>query len=241
MRVGDKLDVEMLEDLMLLDMHIDGLDPVCLSDVADVVVTDNSDEIYAKINGHAGVLFSMQKQSGYSTGEVSDKIQEKFLRIEEETENVHFITLMDQGIYIDMVVDSVLQNMISGAVLAVLILLLFLKSVRPTIVIAFSIPISILAAIVLMYFTGININIISLSGLALGIGMLVDNSIVVIENIYRLRNEGMPVRKAAVEGARQVAGAIAASTLTTVCVFLPIVFTEGVTRQLFVDLSLIHI
>ncbi|MDY4516711.1 MAG: efflux RND transporter permease subunit [Lachnospiraceae bacterium] len=238
-RVGDKLDdVEMLEDLMLLDMHIDGLDPVCLSDVADVVVTDNSDEIYAKINGHAGVLFSMQKQSGYSTGEVSDKIQEKFLRIEEETENVHFITLMDQGIYIDMVVDSVLQNMISGAVLAVLILLLFLKSVRPTIVIAFSIPISILAAIVLMYFTGININIISLSGLALGIGMLVDNSIVVIENIYRLRNEGMPVRKAAVEGARQVAGAIAASTLTTVCVFLPIVFTEGVTRQLFVDMGL---
>lgn len=238
-RVGDKItDTEALDNLMLLDLHMDGLKPVYLSDVADVVVTDNSGEVYAKINGQAGVMFSMQKQSGYSTGEVSDKIKAKFAEIEESAEDTHFIQLMDQGIYIDLVVNSVLQNMLSGAVLAILILLLFLKSVRPTIVIAFSIPTSILTAIVLMYFSGININIISLSGLALGIGMLVDNSIVVIENIYRLRGEGMPAKKAAVEGARQVAGAIAASTLTTICVFLPIVFTEGITRQLFVDMGL---
>ena len=238
-RVGDKLtDTQSLEDLMLVDLHMKGLKPIYLSDVADVTVTDNSSEVYAKINGHAGVLFSMQKQSGYSTGDVSKRIQKKFTEIEEESRNTHFVKLMDQGIYIDMVVNSVLENMISGAVLAVLILLLFLKSVRPTVVIAFSIPISILAAIVLMYFSGININIISLSGLALGIGMLVDNSIVVIENIYRLRNEGVSAKKAAVEGARQVAGAIAASTLTTICVFLPIVFTEGITRQLFVDMGL---
>ncbi len=238
-RVGDKLtDTQSLEDLMLVDLHMKGLKPIYLSDVADVTVTDNSSEVYAKINGHAGVLFSMQKQSGYSTGDVSKRIQKKFTEIEEESGNTHFVKLMDQGIYIDTVVNSVLENMISGAVLAVLILLLFLKSVRPTVVIAFSIPISILAAIVLMYFSGININIISLSGLALGIGMLVDNSIVVIENIYRLRNEGVSAKKAAVEGARQVAGAIAASTLTTICVFLPIVFTEGITRQLFVDMGL---
>ena len=238
-RVGDKItDTEALDNLMLLDLHMDGLKPVYLSDVADVVVTDNSGEVYAKINGQAGVMFSMQKQSGYSTGEVSDKIKAKFAEIEESAEDSHFIQLMDQGIYIDLVVNSVLQNMLSGAVLAILILLLFLKSVRPTVVIAFSIPTSILTAIVLMYFSGININIISLSGLALGIGMLVDNSIVVIENIYRLRGEGMPAKKAAVEGARQVAGAIAASTLTTICVFLPIVFTEGITRQLFVDMGL---
>lgn len=238
-RVGDKItDTEALENLMLLDLHMDGLKPVYLSDVADVVVTDNSGEVYAKINGQAGVMFSMQKQSGYSTGEVSDKIKAKFAEIEESAEATHFIQLMDQGIYIDLVVNSVLQNMLSGAVLAILILLLFLKSVRPTVVIAFSIPTSILTAIVLMYFSGININIISLSGLALGIGMLVDNSIVVIENIYRLRGEGMPAKKAAVEGARQVAEAIAASTLTTICVFLPIVFTEGITRQLFVDMGL---
>ena len=238
-RVGDKFtSVEELENLVLLDMHMDGLDPVKLGDVAEVLVTDNSAEVYAKINGNPGILFTMQKQSGYSTGEVSDRILEKFEELEETLENVHMITLMDQGVYIDLVVDSVLGNMLSGAVLAVLVLLLFLKSIRPTIVIAFSIPISIMTAIVLMYFSGVTLNVISLSGLALGIGMLVDNSIVVIENIYRMRNLGVPPRKAAIEGAGQMAGAIVASTLTTVCVFAPIVFTEGITRQIFVDMGL---
>lgn len=237
-RVGNKFDTtEALSELELLDLHMDDLDPILLGDVADVVVVDNSDEVYAKINGHSGVMFSMQKQSGYSTGVVSERIKERFAKLEEQ-KGVSFLNMMDQGIYIDLVVDSVIDNMLSGAVLAVLILLLFLRSARPTLVIACSIPISIMAAVVMMYFSGINLNIISLSGLALGIGMLVDNSIVVIENIYRLRGEGMPARKAAVEGARQVAGAIAASTLTTVCVFLPIVFTEGITRQLFVDMGL---
>lgn len=109
---------------------------------------------------------------------------------------------------------------------------------KPTLVIACSIPLSVVFAVVLMYFTNITLNIISLSGLALGIGMLVDNSIVVIENIYRLRGEGYSIRKAAVEGASQVTGAIIASTLTTICVFAPIIFTEGITRQLFVDIAL---
>lgn len=238
-RVGNKLeDTEDIGNLLLLDLHMDGLEPIRLSDVADVVTLDNSSEVYAKINGHSGIMFTMQKQSGYSTGEVSDRIKEKFAELEESDENIHIIELMDQGIYIDLVVDSVLENMLSGAGLAILVLLLFLKSVRPTLVIACSIPISIMAAVVAMYFSGITLNIISLSGLALGIGMLVDNSIVVIENIYRLRAEGYSVKKAAVEGANQVAGSIAASTLTTVCVFLPIVFTEGITRQLFVDMGL---
>lgn len=238
-RVGDKVsDVEELENLKLLDMHIDGVNPVRLKDVADVTVTDNSGEVYARINGNSGILFTMQKQSGYSTGDVSKRIKERFQDIMEEQEGTHIITLMDQGVYIDLVVDSVLQNMLLGAALAIIVLLLFLRSIRPTVVIAFSIPISIMTALVLMYFSGISLNIISLSGLALGIGMLVDNSIVVIENIFRLRNEGMSAKKAAVEGAKQVAGAIAASTLTTVCVFAPIVFTEGITRQLFVDMGL---
>lgn len=117
-------------------------------------------------------------------------------------------------------------------------MLLFLKDIKPTIVIACSIPLSVVAAIVLMYFTGITLNIISMSGLMLGIGMLVDNSIVVIENIYRLRGEGYSIRKAAVEGSKQVTGAIIASTLTTISVYAPIIFTEGITRQLFVDLAL---
>lgn len=238
-RIGDKFtDTDDMEDLILMDMGIEGLKPVKLSDVADVIVTDNSSEVYAKINGNPGMLFTMQKQSGYSIGEVSDRIKDKFEKLETSLSGIHIVPLMDQGIYIDLVVDSVLSNMLSGAVLAILILLLFLKSIRPTIVIAFSIPISIMTAVVLMYFSGVTLNIISLSGLALGIGMLVDNSIVVIENIYRMRNLGVKPQKAAMEGAKQVAGAITASTLTTVCVFAPIVFTEGITRQLFVDMGL---
>lgn len=238
-RVGDAVeDVEDLKKLPLIDMGIDGVKTICLSDVADVTVTDNSDETYAVINGNPGIMLSMEKQTGYSTGEVTDRILEKFKALEKEDSNLHLSVLMNQGIYIDMIVNSVMQNMLWGALLAILVLLLFLKDIKPTIVIACSIPLSVVAAVVLMYFTGITLNIISMSGLMLGIGMLVDNSIVVIENIYRLRGEGYSIKKAAVEGSKQVTGAIIASTLTTVSVYAPIIFTEGITRQLFVDLAL---
>lgn len=238
-RVGDKFDsAEALRNTVILDMGFDGVEPIRLGDVAEVDFIDNSDEVYASINGNPGLMLTMQKQTGYSTGEVSKKIQERMNQLSEQTPGLEFTILMDQGIYIDYIVNSVVENMLFGAVLAILVLALFLKSVRPTIVIAFSIPISLIAAIVLMYFSNITLNIISLSGLALGVGMLVDNSIVVIENIYRMRSEGVSPKKAAVEGARQVGGAIVASTLTTCCVFLPIVFTEGITRQLFVDMGL---
>lgn len=238
-RVGDAVeDVEDLKKLPLIDMGIDGVKTICLSDVADVTVTDNSDETYAVINGNPGIMLSMEKQTGYSTGEVTDRILEKFKSLEKEDSNLHLSVLMNQGVYIDMIVNSVMQNMLWGALLAILVLLLFLKDIKPTIVIACSIPLSVVAAVVLMYFTGITLNIISMSGLMLGIGMLVDNSIVVIENIYRLRGEGYSIKKAAVEGSKQVTGAIIASTLTTVSVYAPIIFTDGITRQLFVDLAL---
>lgn len=238
-RIGNKLsDTKGLEDLLLLDLHLDGVEPVLLSDVADVTIIDNSDTVYASVNGNPGVVFNMQKQSGYSTGEVSDKIKERFAKLENANPDVNIVELMDQGIYIDLVVNSVLENILSGAGLAVIILLVFMKSFRSTLVIGFSIPVSIVSALVLMYFSQISLNIISLSGLALGVGMLVDNSIVVIENIYRLCGLGYSAKKAAVEGANQMAGSIAASTMTTICVFLPIVFTDGITRQLFVDMGL---
>lgn len=170
------------------------------------------------VNGNPSVTLSFEKQTGYSTGEVTDRLLEKFESMETQDEKLSITVLMDQGIFIDLIVDSVVQNMIIGAVLAVLVLIVFLKDYRPTIVIALSIPLSVITAIVLMYFTDISLNIISLSGLMLGVGMLVDNSIVVIENIYRLRSEGMSIRKACVAGSNQVAGAIVASTLTTVSV-----------------------
>ena len=238
-RLGDKPStVDEMKALPLLNLHMEGVPVITLEDVADVFYTDNSADIYANVNGSAGVMLILQKQTGYSTGEVSDKLADKYEKLMEQYDGLNLVTLMDQGIYIDLVKDSIFSSIIWGFGLAVLILILFLKDLRPTLVVAVSVPISLVTAVVCMYFSGVPLNIISLSGLALGIGMLVDNSIVVIENIYRLRGLGYSVKEAAMEGAKEVAGAITASTLTTVCVFLPIVFTEGITRQLFVDMGL---
>lgn len=238
-RVGDKPeDIEELKKMPLLNPEMDGVDVITLEDVADVFMTDNSEDIYSNVNGEPGIMITIQKQTGYSTGDVSDRILDKFKELKEENEDLILITLMDQGIYIDLVMDSIINNVLFGAILAVLILILFLKDWRPTAVVACSIPVSLVTAVVCMYFSGVTLNVISLSGLALGVGMLVDNSIVVIENIFRMRSEGYSAKEAAIQGAGEVAGAIMASTLTTVCVFLPIVFTEGIVRQLFVDMGL---
>lgn len=238
-KVGDKIkDVGEMKKLLLFDTGEEGIGKVYLGDVADIRYKDNSNDIYAKVNGNNAVMLSFQKQSGFSTAEVSDNIRNKMDKLSSEKSGLNFTALMDQGVYIDIVVDSVLNNLIYGGILAILILLIFLRDFKPTFIIAVSIPISIIFAIAMMYFTGVTINIISLAGLALGVGMLVDNSIVVIENIYRLRNEGVSAWEAAIEGAKEVSGAIFASTLTTACVFLPIVFTKGISRQIFTDMGL---
>ena len=237
--VGDAIDTRQdLEDLVLFDLGMDGIDPIRMKDVADVAITDNSSEIYDKLNGKDGVIVSFNKQSTYATAEVSDNINSRFRELEAEYEGLSFVPLMDQGDYIYLIINSILSSLGWGALFSVLILYLFLRDLRPTIITLCSIPISVIFAVVLMYFSGVTINMISLSGLAVAVGMLVDNSVVVIENIYRLRAKGATVIQAAVSGARQVLGAITASTLTTVCVFLPIVFVEGITKQLFTDLAL---
>lgn len=238
-RVGDKIDGDKeMQSLALFDTGIDGIGVVKLSDVADVFIADDSDEVFTKINGNSGVVFSFSKQSDAATATVSENIAKKLNSLTQENEGLHFTTLMDQGDYIDIIINSVLQNLLMGAVLAIIILFLFLRDIKPTLIVALSIPISVIFALVLMYFSGVTLNMISLSGLAIGVGMLVDNSVVVIENIYRLRNLGVPPVKAALNGAKQVAGAIASSTLTTICVFFPIVFIEGLTRQIFMDMAL---
>lgn len=238
-RVGDKIDGDKeMQSLALFDTGIDGIGVVKLSDVADVFIADDSDEVFTKINGNSGVVFSFSKQSDVATATVSENIAKKLNSLTQENEGLHFTTLMDQGDYIDIIINSVLQNLLMGAVLAIIILYLFLRDIKPTLIVALSIPISVIFALVLMYFSGVTLNMISLSGLAIGVGMLVDNSVVVIENIYRLRNLSVPPVKAALNGAKQVAGAIASSTLTTICVFFPIVFIEGLTRQIFMDMAL---
>jgi len=235
--VGDKLtDVDDVKDLYLF--KLDGVGDVRLSDVCDVFVKDNSEEVYGSVDGEPGVLLTFSKQSNYATAQVSENIKDKFAELEDKYEGLKFTTLMDQGDYIYLIIKAILESLLYGALFAVLILLLFLRDLKPTFITLLSIPISLTFAIALMYFTGVSINMISLSGLAISVGMLVDNAIVVIENTFRLRREGVPPKKAAVAGAKQVAGAITSSTLTTVCVFFPIVFTHGITRQLFTDLAL---
>ncbi len=227
-----------LEDMVLFDLGIDGMEPIRLSDVATVFYTDNSDEIYAKLDGNNGIIASFSKQSNYATAEVSDNIVARLDELTTEYEGIHFKPLMDQGDYIHLIVETIVSSLLWGALFSVVVLFLFLRDWRPTLITLISIPASVVFAVVLMYFTGVTINMISLSGLLVAVGMLVDNSVVVIENIYRLRAKGATVVQAAVSGAQQVLGAIVASTLTTVCVFAPIVFVEGLTRELFTDLAL---
>lgn len=237
--VGDEIaSLDEMANLLLMDLHMEGVEPIYLKDVAEVSVEDNAQDIYAKINGEDGVILSFSKQSDYATAKTAENIAKRMENLEKEYYGLQFTVLMDQGEYIHMVIDSILQNLLLGALFAVIILFLFLRDIRPTFITLCSIPISVIFAIVLMYFSGISLNIISMSGLAISVGMLVDNSVVVIENIYRLKSKGASSVKAAVSGAAQVAGAITASTLTTVCVFAPIVFVEGITRQLFVDMAL---
>ncbi len=237
LKIGNNFEsIEELADVVLVDME--GIGEVRLKDVADITVIDNSDISYARLDGNDGIILSVFKGSTSGTNEVSRNIRAAVDQLTTEYPELSVMTLVDQGDYITMIINGVLQSMIWGAALAIIVLALFLKDVKPTLVVAVSIPLSVLTALVLMYFSGISLNMMSLAGLALGIGMLVDNSIVVIENIYRLRSKGVAAARASVQGTKQVAGAIIASTLTTVSVFAPMLFTTGTVRELMMPISL---
>ena len=240
-RVGDKFaSLDELKTMKLFHVGSDSVEDVRLMDVATVEITDNSADTFTKFNGKDGILLSIEKQSTFSTTDVSKSVAAKNAELTGADSALSIIDLFNQGDYITIIVDSVLNNLVSGGLLAVLILLIFLMDYRPTIIIAFSIPLSVVIAFVCMYFTGITLNVLSLSGLALGVGMLVDNSIVAIENIYRLRDEQhLPILTACIEGVRQISGALFSSTLTTVCVFLPVLFVTGLARDLFSDIGLV--
>lgn len=224
-----------IEDLVLT--KISGVGKIRIRDVADVTIVDNVGESYAKMNGNDAVLLSVFKVSTASTSDVSKTLLAAFDELEAEYPGLSVTSIMNQGDYISMIIKSVLSSMLLGALLAILVLALFLQEVKPTIVVAFSIPFSVLFALIVMYFTGINLNVMSLGGLCLGIGMLVDNSIVVMENVYRLRQKGLEAPAAAVQGARQVAAPIVASTVTTICVFFPMVYTTGMVSQLMIPFA----
>lgn len=238
-RVGNAIEsLDELRTLPVLVLSAPNIKPVVLEDIADIIVVDNSDSMYTKVNGQNAVILTINKQTEYATSAVSRGLLDKIDEIRQRYPGVQLIPLMDQGEYIRMSIGAITDNLLVGGLLAIFILLVFLKDARPTLVVALSIPISLMAAFAMMYFSGVSLNVMSMGGLALAVGMLVDNSIVVIENIFRLRAEGKSPLEAAAEGARQVTGAVVASTLTTVVVFLPIVFTRGLTPQLFTDMGL---
>jgi multidrug efflux pump subunit AcrB len=237
LKVGNNYDS--IEDLgSMLLTSIDGVGDITLDSVADLVVIDNSDMSYARLNGERAVILSIFKASTTGTNEVSRTLKAEIKEMEEKYEGLDVLIMVDQGDYIQLIVKSVLQSIVIGASLAIIILAFFLKDFMPTIVVAISIPLSVLLSLVAMYFSGISLNMMSLSGMALGIGMLVDNSIVIIENIYRLRGRGINAARAAVQGTRQVSGAVVASTLTSVSVFFPMVYTTGMVRSLMLPMAL---
>ena len=237
LKVGENYtSADEIKDMVLC--KIDGIGDIRLSDVAQITTVDNAGDAYAKVNGQPGVVLSVFKGSTAGTSDVSKVCKQAISKLQEEYPGLQITPLVDQGDYISMITDSIVSSMVIGAFLAILILAVFLMDIRPTLVVAFSIPFSVLSAIVMMYFGGISINMMSLSGLSFGVGMLVDNSIVVIENIYRLRYRGLTAPRSAVQGAKQVADAIIASTLTTICVFFPMVFTTGMVRDLMLPFAL---
>ena len=237
LRVGDEFGSEQ-EIAQALLSDIDGIGTIRIADIADITVTDNAGETYANLSGGNGIMLCIYKSSTAGTNDVSKACDKAIAELLEADESLSLVKLLDQGIYITLIIRNILQSMILGAALAIAVLALFLKDVRPTLIVGISIPLSVLFALVLMYFTGLSLNMMTLSGLGLGIGMLVDNSIVVMENILRLRVRGMSAPRAAVQGTKQVTGSILASTLTTVSVFLPMVFSTGTVRELLIPLSL---
>ncbi|MFO7637094.1 MAG: efflux RND transporter permease subunit [Clostridia bacterium] len=214
------------------------MQPVALNEFADVDFYDTNTQTYSRVNGNDSITLTLQKQSEYNTVQVMENVFREVEDILTDYPDASFVSIFDQSKYISLMVGNVSLNGLIGAVLAVIILFIFLKDFRPTLIIGVAIPVSILAAFIMIYFSGITLNIVSMGGLALGIGMLVDNSIVVLENIYRLRSEGMGRKEAAIEGGKTIAGAIIASTLTTISVFLPVVFLSGMTADIFKEMAL---
>lgn len=209
-----------------------------LRDLARVEKGVKDDRQYSRVNQHDSLSISIYKESTANTVRVAEKVNRELESIRKSYPDISVMTIVDQSKFIKSSISAVTSNAYIGAVLAIAILLIFLKNITPTLIIAVSIPFSVISTFVLMYFSGITLNIISLGGLALGVGMMVDNSIVTLENIYRMREQGLNPIDAAEKGTNEITMAIVASTLTTVCVFLPIVFTQGMTAEIFRELSI---
>ena len=233
---GEYTDLDQLRDTVVA---IRQGAPVCLSEIADVEDSWEKVTRIVRVNGVPGVRLSVNKQSGRNTVEVARGALAEIERINRDIPQIEITPIIDTSDYIRRSITNVGSSAVYGGVLAIVVLLLFLRSVRNTVIIATAIPVSVIATFALMYFGGFTLNIMTLGGLALGIGMLVDNAIVVLENIHRLRESGQPAEPAAVNGSEEVTSAIVASTLTTLVVFLPLVFMRGMSGVMFKQLSIV--
>ncbi|WP_068673734.1 efflux RND transporter permease subunit [Oceanobacillus sp. Castelsardo] len=210
-----------------------------VEDVAEVKDTYKEESSASIVNGKESIVLSIMKQTDANTVAVADTVQKNLEKIQAELgDDVNLDVIIDTSEFIQMSVDSVLSNIIIGGVISFFILLLFLKSIRATFVIGLSIPIALISTFALMYFTGYTLNVLTLGGLALGIGMMVDSSIVILENIYTYRKNGESLKDAAIKGASELAPAVIASTTTTIVVFLPMVFVDGIAADLFMPLGM---
>ncbi len=214
---------------------VSGRVPVYLRDVATIKFANKDPENIVTINGERCIGLSIYKEPKFNTVDAVKSLETAIAELEKALPGYEFIRVQDQGAYIHNAIGEVQNTLIIGILLAVFILYIFLRRIGTTLVISVAIPISIIATFNLMYFNHLTLNIMTLGGLALGAGMLVDNAIVVLENITRLREEGIPLKKAVIQGTGEVGGAITASTVTTIVVFLPIVYLHGASGEMFKD------
>ena len=216
-------------------VSISGRVPVYLRDVATIKFANKDPENIVTINGERCIGLSIYKEPKFNTVDAVRSLGAAITDLEKALPGYEFIRVQDQGAYIHNAIGEVQNTLIAGILLAVFILYIFLRRIGTTLVISVAIPVSIIATFNLMYFNHLTLNIMTLGGLALGAGMLVDNAIVVLENITRLREEGVPLKEAVIRGTGEVGGAITASTVTTIVVFLPIVYLHGASGEMFKD------
>lgn len=233
---GEFKDIEQIRNVVV---GSPGGVPVHLSDVAEVKDTHKKATQLSRVDGKPGMTLLINKQSGANTVKVAKAVDEALKELEPQLpKDIGVKKVLDQSEYIEQSINNVIKETILGGLLAIVVLIVFLRNVRSTLIISTAIPISIIATFVLMYFNNMTLNLMSLGGLALGIGLIVDDAIVVLENIYRHRQQGYGLVDAARAGTAEVANPVIASTLTTIGVFLPIVFVEGLAAQLFKPMAL---
>jgi HAE1 family hydrophobic/amphiphilic exporter-1 len=233
---GEYTDLKQLQDTVIAVRQ--GA-PIKLREIARVEDSWTKITRIVRVNGEPGTWLAINKQSGKNTVEVARGALAELERINRDIPQIKIIPIIDTSDYIRRSISNVGSSATYGGILAIIVLLLFLRNFRSTIVIATAIPVSIIATFALLYFSHFTLNIMTLGGLALGIGMLVDNAIVVLENIFRMRESGEPLESAAINGAEEVTAAVIASTLTTMVVFLPLVFVRGMSGVMFKQLSIV--